>query len=223
MEQPCYKCGHVINEGRPFCPHCAAPQIRVVISEPVALAAPLGEVVSVPQVPSALPASQTIPVLAVPSHWSQTVRPAALAAFVASLLMSLGLNPFVAMIAVGFLAVIFYRQGRAGVAVTPGAGARLGAVSGLLWFAMSSILEAVVVLVFHKGPEIRQGMLKVIDQAAARTTDPQALAIFDRFRAPDGIEFLMIIGLISGFLASIVLAAIGGALGGSILGRRNKG
>jgi hypothetical protein len=222
MEQSCYKCGHVIEEGRPFCPHCSAPQIRVVISEPVAAAMPMAEVAAVPQVAASLPARQTVPVLAVPMHWSQAVRPCALAALVASLLMSLGLNPFVAMLAVGFLAIVFYRQGNPGTVLNAAAGARLGALSGLLWFAMSSILEAIVVLVLHKGPEIRQGLLTVIDQAASRTNDPQALAMFARFKTPDGIELLMVAGLIAAFLASIVLGSLGGALGGSVLGSRKK-
>ena len=221
MEQSCYKCGRVIEEGRPFCPHCSAPQIRVVISEPIA-AAPLAEVAAVPQLPAALPASQTVPVLAVPMHWSHAVRPCALAAFVGSLLMTLGLHPLVAMLVVGFLAVVFYRQGRPGVSLTTGAGAKLGALSGLLWFAMSSILEAGVVLVLHKGAEIRQSLLTSIDQFASRTSDPQALAVFDRFKTPDGIEFLMVAGLIVGFLASVALGALGGALGGSVLGRRHQ-
>jgi hypothetical protein len=221
MEQSCYKCGHVIEEGRPFCPHCAAPQIRVIISEPVAAAAPAGEV-SLPTIPASLPASETLPVLAVPMHWSQAVRPCALAAFVASLLMSLGLNPFVAMLTVGFLSIVFYRQARPGVSLTAVAGARLGAFSGLLWFAMSSILVAIIVLILHKGPEVRQTLLTFIDQAAARTKDPEALSMLERFKTPDGLEFVMIVSLIATFVASIVLGALGGALGGSLLGRRNK-
>jgi hypothetical protein len=220
MEQSCYKCGRLIEEGRPFCPHCSAPQIRVLISEPIPAAGPLAEVAAVPQVSAALPASETVPVLAVPMHWSHAVRPCALAALVGSLLMTLGLHPLVAMLVVGFLGVVFYRHGRPGVSLAPAAGAKLGALSGLLWFAMSSILEAGVVLVLHKGGEIRQGLIAMIDQAASRTSDPQALAVFDRFKAPDGIEFLMVAGLIVGFLASVALGALGGALGGSVLGRR---
>lgn len=225
MEQSCYKCGHVMEEGRPFCPHCSAPQIRVVISDPVAAAMPMAEVAAaaISQAPASLPAGQTVPVLAVPMQWPQAVRPCALAALVASLLMSLGLNPFVAMLTVGFLAIVFYRQGNPGAVLNAAAGARLGALSGLLWFAMSSILEAIVVLVLHKGPEIRQGLLAVIDQAASRTNDPQALAMFARFKTPDGIELLMAAGLMAAFLASIVLGSLGGALGGSVLGSRKKG
>ena len=221
MEKSCYKCGHVMEEGRPFCPHCSAPQIRVLIAEPVA-AASIAETAAIPEMPAGLPASQTVPVLAVPMHWSQALKPCTLAAGVASLLMLLGLNPFVGMLSVGFLAVLFYRQGRPEVSIRPSTGARLGALSGLICFALASIVEAAVVLVLHKGAEIRQAMLVAVNQAAARTSDPQALAIFDRFKSPEGLEFLMVFGLLFGLVAAIVLAAMSGAMGGAVLGRRRK-
>ena len=221
MDQSCYKCGQLVAEGKPFCPHCFAPQIRVLVAEPVAAPLPLTEAAAVPDADH-FRASETVPVLAVPMHWSRAFRPCALAALVASLLMSLGLNPFVAMFSVGFLGVVFFRQGQAAAVLRASTGARLGALSGLLWFAMSAILEALVVLVLHKGPELRQGLTSVIEQAASRTSDPQVLAVFDRLKTPDGLEFLMVFGLISGFVASILLATLGGALGGAIFGRRNK-
>ena len=222
MEQPCYKCGQAVEEGVAFCPHCSAPQIRVVVAEPVLAPSVDADSVATSQSAAVLPASQTVPVLALPMQWSQAIRPCGLAALVASLLMSLGLNPFVAMLSVGFLAVIFYRQHHPGAAIKTAAGARIGALSGLLWFAISSILEAAIVLLLHKGPEIRTELLAKIEQAAGQTTDPQTLAVFDRFKTPGGLEFLMVFGLIFAFLASIVLASLGGALGGALLGRREK-
>ncbi len=221
MERPCYKCGQVLDEGRPFCPHCMAPQIRVVVAEPVAAATPFSEAAMLPQVQPPLPAEETVPVLALPLHWSQALKPCALAALVASVLMLLGLNLLVAMFSVGFLAVVFYRQGRPGAEIKGWAGARLGAISGMLWFATSAVLEAIVVLLMHKGPEIRKALMDAINQAASRTADPQVIAVFDRFKSPDGLEFLMVFFLIFGFFTAIVLGAAGGALGGSILGRRN--
>jgi hypothetical protein len=218
MEEPCYKCGQPVEQGIRFCPRCAAPQIRVVVAEPPPSAAEIPPSANA----VALPASDSVPVLAVPAHWSQALKPCALAALVASFLMSLGLNPFVAMFSVGFLAVVFHRQSRAGIAVKAAQGARLGALSGLLWFAMSAILETLVVLVFHKGPEIHQQLLASIGQAASRTTDPQVLATLDRFKTPEGLEILMIVGLVLAFVAAIVLSAMGGALGASVLGRKKQ-
>jgi hypothetical protein len=221
MEQPCYKCGQTVEEGVPFCPHCSAPQIRVVIAEPPLPTLAFASAAT-SQNAAALPASQTVPVLALPMQWSQAIKPCALAALVASVLMSLGLNPFVAMISVGFLAVVFYRQGRHGIALKAASGARLGALAGLLWFAMCSIFETLIVLFMHKGPELRAALITKIQEAAAQTSDPQVLTVFDRFKTPGGLELLMVMGLIFAFLASIVLGALGGALGAAILGRRDR-
>src|SRR5579871_3421230 len=82
--------------------------------------------------------------------------------------------------------------------------------------------RALRVLLMHEGPEIRKALLQVIDQTASRANDPQAIAILDRFKSPDGLEFLMVFILIFGFLSAIVLGAAGGALSGTIMGRRNK-
>jgi hypothetical protein len=222
MEQSCYKCGQTVEEGIPFCPHCSAPQIRVVIAEPAPLPLAYAGATTTQEAVS-LPASQTVPVLALPMQWSQAFRPCALAAVVASLLMALGLNPFVAMFSVGFLAVVFYRQSRREILMRPAIGAGLGALAGLLWFAMSSILEALVIILFHKGPELSSELAKRIQQASSQTSDPQVLAVFDRLKSPGGLEVLMLIGLIFAFLASLVLGGLGGLLGGAILGRRGKG
>lgn len=221
MEQPCYKCGQTVEEGVPFCPHCSAPQIRVVVAEPAPQ--PLAfATATTSQGSEALPASQTVPVLALPMQWSQAVKPCALAALVASLLMYLGLHPFVAMASVGFLAVVFYRQRRPGIMVKAAAGAGIGAMAGLLWFAMSSIVEALVVIFLHKGPELRNELIVRIQQAASQSSDPQVLAVFERLKTQSGLEFLMLAGLVFAFLASIVLGGLGGALGGAILGRRDR-
>jgi hypothetical protein len=222
MEQPCYKCGQTVEEGVPFCPHCAAPQIRVVIAEaappPLAFAA----AASTSEDSAVLPASQTLPVLALPVQWSQSVGPCALAALVASILMALGLHPFVAMLSVGFLAVVFYRQRRPEIRIKARTGAALGALGGLLWFAMSSIMEVLIVIFLHKGPELRTALVARIQEAASQTTDPQVLAMFERFKTPGGLEFLMLTALILAFFASLVLGGLGGALGSAILGRRAK-
>lgn len=211
-----------MEEGRPFCPHCGAPQIRVLIAETVPAAAAMSEAAAIPTAAASLPASQTVPVLAVPMQWSQALKPCTLSAGLATLLMFVGLHPFVGMLSAGFLAVVFYRQGRPEASIRPAAGARLGALSGLICFAMASVVEALLAIVLHKGAELRQGLLTAINQAAARTSDPQVLAMFERFKSPEGLEFLMVFGILFGLVAAVVLAALSGALGGAVLGGRRK-
>jgi RNA polymerase subunit RPABC4/transcription elongation factor Spt4 len=223
MEQPCYKCGQVVEEGRPFCPHCGAPLIRVLIAEPETAVAAYPIAASNPRSESDIPSSQSVPLLAVPMHWSQALRPCFLAALVALGLMTLGLHPFVAMSSVGFLAVFFYRQRRREATIRGLTGAGVGALGGLLWFVMASILEVSLILITHKGPELQAELLSKLEQASKQAADPQVTALFDKMKSPGGLEVLMISGIIFAFVASIVLASLTGALGAIIFGRRKSG
>jgi hypothetical protein len=46
--------------------------------------------------------------------------------------------------------------------------------------------------------------------------------MFERFKTPQGLEALMIFGILFGLIAGIVLAALTGALGGAVLRPRRK-
>jgi hypothetical protein len=219
MEQPCYKCGQAVEQGIPFCPHCTAPQIRVVIAEPEAGPAVFPENSESSEDAAILPVSQ--PGVVLPVRWAQILKPCALAALVATGLVGLGLNLFVAMIGVGFLAVVFSRQWRPGTVIKPTAGAGIGALGGLLWYALSSLMGTLIVAFLHKGAEVRSQLIERINQAASQTSDPQTLAVFERFKQPGGLELLIVLGFVFAFLAATVLGGLGGALG-SFLGRRNK-
>jgi hypothetical protein len=222
MEHPCYKCGQTVEEGVPFCSHCSAPQIRVVVAEPVPLPLALAGTTTARD-SEALPASQTVPVLALPMQWSQALKPCALAALVAAVAMVLKLMvPLIAVVGAGFLAVAFYRRNTPGVMVGAGAGARLGALSGLLCSVMTAALGALRVAVLHQGDEIRKFLLDMIQQTAVRFPDPQHQANLEVLRSPSGLVVLMISMLIAAFVIFLVLGTLGGALGGAALGRRDR-
>jgi hypothetical protein len=220
MEKPCYKCGQSVEEGVPFCLHCSAPQIRVVIAEP--LLGPSADAVTTSQSSAALPVSETLPGAVLSLRWSQAIQSCALAAVVAILLIALHLYAFVALISMGFLAVVFYRQRRPGTVIKALAGAKLGALSGLVWFALVSTIGALAVILLREEAEVRNQLISIVQQAASQTSDPQTLTMLDRFKTPDGLLFLMCFLLILAFFTTIILAAIGGALGGAILGRNDK-
>ncbi len=218
MEQPCYKCGQTVEEGIAFCPHCAAPQIRVVIAEP----APLASAGSA-QDSAVLPASQTLPVLALPGRPSQALRACALAALIASILMVLDLMvPLMAVVGAGFLTVALYRRNHPGVTVRAGAGARLGALCGLLCSVMTAGLGALRVVVLREGDAIRKFLLDMVQQTAVRYPDPQLQPGLEWMRSTNGMVFTLAVLVIFGSLAFVLLGSLGGALGSSIFGRRDK-
>jgi hypothetical protein len=221
MDHSCYKCAQSVEDGVPFCAHCRAPQIRVIIPDapPVAVG-PVDETFAKSN--PILPGSPNAPLAYLPMRWITTLQPCVLAALISVLLIALGLNPFVAMLGAGILAVLFSRRRSPEIVIKAGTGARLGAISGLFCFGMSAILEAFVVAVFHKGPEVRTAMLQVIQQAATKTNDPQVTAALEYFKTPQGLAVMLLFALVSAFFASIILGSIGGALGGAFVSRRNR-
>jgi hypothetical protein len=220
MDHSCPKCGYKIEEGKPFCPQCAAPQIRVAIPE----AAPESTLDAGEIVPSALGrelglGSSSLDASALPGSYP-AVKPCALGAAVALLLLLLGVNPFAAALGAGFLAVLFSR--RLGIGIRAAAGARLGALSGLFFFTILTLLEASAVAVRHKSAEVRSEMIDKIQQAAARYPGPEVQPFLDFAKSPGGLAFMMAASLVFGFAAFVLLGGIGGALGAAILGRRDR-
>jgi hypothetical protein len=220
MEHPCHSCHQAVEDGVPFCQHCGAPQIRVATVEPLLASE---SAAAEGQSPDAFPTTQHVSQLASPIEWQNALPACALAAAIAAALMALGLMvPFLAVVGAGFLAVGFYRRRNPGVPIKAGAGARLGAVSGLLCFAMSAVFEALALAIFRKGAVLRDKMLEAIQQAASRTTDPQAVAMLDYLKSPRGMAVMTVSVLIFAFIAFVVLSSLGGALGGILLSRANR-
>lgn len=221
MENPCYKCGQAVEERIPFCPHCGAPQIRVVIAQPTPVTAAL-EGAAASTGSTSIPASQTVPVLAVPMQWSQTVRPSAVAALIAAIAMVLKLVvPLIAVVGGGFLAVTLYRRQNPEAAIGAGAGARLGALCGVFCFAITTILGSLRVLILHEAGAIRTAMLDAVQHSATIYSDPQFQQTLDFFRSQTGMVLMMASLLVFMFLIFLLLATLGGALGGATLNRRN--
>lgn len=217
MDQPCYKCDQMVEEGRVFCPHCRAPQIRVVIAEAVTVPA------SGPAQQGPLSTSEAVPVIALSASWSQTVQPSAVASLIAALGMVSGLiNPVVAALGAGFLAVALYRRRNPEIAMHARAGARIGAICGAFCAGMTGILYAVRVAILHEGGEIRTALLKAVDLQALRYTDPKYEASLALLRSPSGLLMLLVFSLIAGMIMLILLAMLGGTLGGVSLGNRDR-
>ena len=222
MDHPCHKCNQPVEDGIPFCSHCGAPQIRVAIAE-----APLSTLYSPEDAGNSTDSATLLtsrdnrpPSLHI--RWSEALRPCALAAMSALLPVALGLYPLVAAVGAGFLSVFLYRRRSPGTVIKAAAGAWLGALSGLLWFGMSAVLGAMFVAVLNKGPELRRQILERLDQAARQTSDPQTLAVFEQFKTPSGLAVMMLLGFVFAFFLAIVLASIGGALGGTLLSRGDR-
>lgn len=217
MEQACYKCGAAVDAGRAFCPQCNAPQIRVAVPEPVVPE----PVAAGEQVVSSGAASA--PTLPGRIEWSHAFRASALAGIISSVLMVFPRGAFIfGMVAAGVLSVVLYRRRRPSTELTPGMGARLGALGGVVTFTIFAVLSAVAALLFGGGAEIRKGVMDAINQAAARNPDAQAQQAIEMFKTPAGMAFLMVAGMVLVLVAFLVLSSLGGALGAAMMRRKNR-
>jgi len=127
----------------------------------------------------------------------------------------------VGLLAGGFLSVALYRRRRPGT-ITAGMGARLGLVTGGLGFAMFSIIRGAGILIFHTGARLHQEMLQALDQAAARNPDPQAQAVLQYFKSPEGLTLVIALALVATFISFLLLSTLGGVLGGVTLGKKSR-
>jgi len=219
MDNLCYKCGHGIEDGRPFCVECGAPQIRVAMPELPAEPSPVADGTTQALDGEVFPG---VPAAVLPVSWNHAMRPCVFAAAVAVGLTFLGLNPFVAALGTGFLAVVFSRRRSPGTVIRSGAGARLGALSGFLFFGISTILETLAIAVLQKGAEVRSQMIEKVQQAATRYPGAEVRPFLDFVKSPDGFAIMMVASVIFGLLAFLVLGSCGGALGAAFLGRHDR-
>ena len=159
-----------------------------------------------------------VPVIQVPMRWAQALRACSAAAMIAVAAMFLHLPPPAALPGAGFLAVAFYRLRHPSTVVKAGMGARLGAASGLLCSMFLGIVLGVAATVPEIRAKLHEQMLEAIEKAASRSGDSQVQAAMEALKTPEGLAMMMFVAAVS----FILLATLGGALGGALLSRRDR-
>ncbi len=214
VEHACEHCGAAVEDGVPFCPKCAAPQIRV------RLAATDDDRPATPPLEPGTPGGVQPPAIPVPlspyrPDWHRALRPALLWGLLATLLaLFCSVYPpafFVAAIfGFGFAGALTVRSALRGarLPLTGGAGARLGALAGLAGLVVFEILAVIAAPAMRGNADFRRLM-----EARLQSADPQARAFFLRIFDHPGqlIAFFMIAAFFYG-LIFVVSAAVGGAL-----------
>ena len=206
-----------MEQGTAFCPQCNAPQIRVAVAE---ILPPSGTISdsAIPPLPAYFGSS-----LAPRIDWSQARPATALAALIGAVLM---ITPFaglgLGMLIGGSLSVLFYRRRVPAARLTPGMGARLGMVTGVLGSACFAIVLAVRTLLTHGWESVRADLIAGVEQAAARNPDPQTHQVVEFLKSPQGIVLLLIMALITTVIFFVIFSGLGGALGAALLRRRKE-
>jgi hypothetical protein len=229
VEHPCYKCATSIDETLPFCPHCGAPQIRVVSPEEDASQAPPPfssdaerHLVTPATWPSGAPANipQTSAI-----QWELAWKGALLCGLGAAVLTAmpvLGLGCCLWLLGAGALAVWLYQRRVPGILVTPGMGMRIGAVSGGIGYVATTIWS--VFRFASNSQEFRTALQEQMEKSLAANPDPRAQEIMRQFmgnlNTPQGLAtfFVLIMAIMA--VVFVIFSAAGGALGASMFARR---
>jgi hypothetical protein len=112
----------------------------------------------------------------------------------------------------GFFAVYLYRR-RTGEKITVLAGARLGWISGIIVFAIVTVVLTLVMLMLSQ-PDFVQSMRDQMAKMSSISQDELTKRI-ELLRTPSGLA----LGLLDTFLSYTLLTALGGAVGAKILSR----
>lgn len=212
MEPTCHRCGAPVESGTLFCKQCGAPQIRVAIEGPTSSEPPLIE-------PSAdtrldtFSVQQPSPVL----HWSESGTATFLAGLLEALFTLFGLG----ILAGGFFSVALYRRRNPDVVISTGLGARLGLISGAIGFGIFAVLRSLEMLIFHTGGEMRQAVMRQLEQTAAQYSTPEAQQTLQYLKTPEGWALIVALSTIFAVVAFLGLSTFGGMVGGAALGKKD--
>ena len=94
--------------------------------------------------------------------------------------------------------------------------------SGVLGGCAFSVMVCVQAFLRHEWGEIRQKVIEVVEQTAARNPDAQTQQAIEFFRTDQGIALIMTSGLVITLVALVILSGLGGALGAALLRRKQQ-
>lgn len=143
-----------------------------------------------------------------------------MAAIATAFLVAVVRHPLLVMLALpigGAFAVFLYSRSKWDPPVTMGIGARIGAVTGLLTFALYSVLLGTV-LYFQRG-ELYGMMKKELENAMARNPNPEAQQIVSQMMTPEGLAILLTVSAVFLLFMFLILCTVGGTIGGNYFKR----
>lgn len=205
MPESC-TCGAQLPPDALFCHRCGKPQREIVVPDTHAQPPTHVEVEFPPHPvpPQPLPLDFHNPV---------AVRIAFTVAMVATLLSWMPILNIVMWAAAGFFSVFFYRR-RTGHLLNVKAGARMGWITGVLIFALTTVIFTATMI-----SGASSGSLATLFQSQFHNaSDPNVQEMLKMLQTGPGLAMLVGVTLIMLFVFITLLAMAGGALGAKIVG-----
>ena len=101
-------------------------------------------------------------------------------------------------------------------------GARLGAVTGLASFVTWVVLFVVAIVGLRQGPQLREYVLKSMQEAATRYPAPQSAQVIDFISSPAGFAFFVTMTVVLFLVFSVACGLVGGLLAGALFGKPRR-
>jgi hypothetical protein len=201
-------CGAQLVPDSLFCHKCGKPQREIVEQEPditdVVATAAVPEVPLPPPAPAALPLNFHNPI---------AVRVAFTVALVATLLSWIPALNVILWVAAGFTAVYLYRR-RTGAFLNVRAGVRLGWITGVLMFVITTVIFTLTVI----PAAANGGIATLFKQQFKNATDPNVQEALRMLETGPGVATILLATLFMLFCFITLLAMAGGALGAKMVG-----
>jgi hypothetical protein len=201
-------CGAQLPPDSLFCHKCGKPQRDMVATE------------SEPETVDELAAPPPVPVAVAPQppainfHNLAALRIAFVVAPAAFLLSGIPAVNLVLWIAAGFLAVFFHRR-RTGVLVNVRAGVRLGWITGVIMFAITTVIFTITVIPMATNG----GIATLFKQQVPNPSDPNVQEALRLLETTPGLAAILLVMLFMLFVFITLLSMAGGALGAKFVGR----
>jgi hypothetical protein len=201
-------CGAQLPPDSLFCHKCGKPQREIMEPEP--------QPESVAEfIPPAAPPVDTPPQpAALNFHNLVAVRIALVVAPVAFLLSWIPALNLVLWIAAGFLAVFFHRR-RTGDLLNVRAGVRLGWITGVLMFAITTVIFTLTVVPLAANG----GIANLFRQQLKNPSDPNVQEALRMLETAPGMATVLLVMLFMLFVFITLLSMAGGALGAKFVSR----
>lgn len=217
VEHACYKCGAVVQEGMAFCPNCNAPQIRVNMPEQSSPSFEPGTPGEMQPPAQPVYLSPTPPLSPTAIDWTAGWPAVITAGILSGICFFLPLN-IVWVVGGGVLAVWIYSRRKPGyMQIASGTGAKLGAVTGLIGYALFALVVGIGFA--FASDKIWAQLALAMKERAGATPEASVQQVLQLMNSSEGRTFIATFVMIFAFVLFLLLAALGGLVGAALVKR----
>lgn len=156
-------------------------------------------------------------------NWSKALRAAGLAGVLLGISWVIPPAMYLFwMLACGAFGVALYHRQNPQTELTRGVGARIGAVAGVIAFAIFAVMTSLQLLLTRGSGTMRTLLLEALEKSQGSNPDPRSQELLQKMTTPEGLAVMVTFAMVLLFFVFLGLSAIGGALGSSFFRQKSR-